>query len=79
MPTMILTLALVQAFASTVWAEDSQSANTIMRGCRAMLLPPEKAGDVFIGGVCTGIIIGLIYETGVVYKPKFKYKVSLPS
>ena len=61
----IALVALIVAAATTAEAQDTQSANTIMRGCRSLVsdLTIDDPTDSFLAGICAGTIDALAYET----------------
>ena len=63
----IALVALIVAAATTAEAQDTQSANTIMRGCRSLVSDStiDDPTDSFLAGICAGTIDGLAYEASM--------------
>ena len=61
----IALVALIVAAVTTAEAQDIQSANAIMRGCRSLVSDStiDDPTDSFLAGICAGTIDGLAYET----------------
>jgi Rap1a immunity proteins len=62
----VLTVALVLSGART-FAEDTSSGNYVMPGCRS--LAADKNTDQFLLGLCSGLIAGVLYNSGDVCMP----------
>ena len=54
-------------FDTTAEAQDTQSANTIMRGCRSLVSDStiDDPTDSFLAGICAGTIDTLAYEASM--------------
>jgi len=68
-------IALITAIilnCGVAFAEDTTSANYVMAGCRAFLLPkiPHDYNLSLIAGVCAGIVSGINYAAADVCPPK---------
>jgi hypothetical protein len=63
----IALVALIVAAATTAEAQDTQSADTIIRGCRSLVSDStiDDPTDSFLAGICAGTIDGLAYEASM--------------
>jgi hypothetical protein len=63
----IALVALIVAAATTAEAQDTQSADTIIRGCRSLVSDStiDDPTDSFLAGICAGTIDGLAYEASI--------------
>jgi hypothetical protein len=63
----IALVALIVAASTTAEAQDTQSANTIMRGCRSLVSDStiDDPTDSFLAGICAGTIDALAYEASM--------------
>jgi hypothetical protein len=67
----IVLIAALVLDCGAAFAEDTTSANYVMAGCRAFLLPkiPHDTNLNLIAGVCAGIVSGINYAAADVCPP----------
>ena len=67
----IALVALIVAAATTAEAQDTQSADTIIRGCRSLASDStiDDPTDSFLAGICAGTMDGLAYEASMLKLP----------
>jgi Rap1a immunity proteins len=58
---IVIVVALALAVTSASAADDDQSANFIMPGCKAAIAydPPSQAKPAMLAGLCLGLVIGM--------------------
>jgi Rap1a immunity proteins len=66
----IVLVAAMMASCGVAFAEDFDSANTMMRGCRELVGDTHNISNIYLRGYCMGIVEALGYRNAMICAPK---------